>query len=198
MDWLEEAFLETQDKKPWAYFRYIDDIFIIWNEGEESLRQFLESFNKFHPSIKFEWKYTTDQVKFLDVRLSLEGETIEFDLYTKPTDCHQYLHFESCHPFHTTICVVYSQALQIQKRCSQEIDVKQHLDNLESWFIDRKYPKNLVKGQIRKAVEETKRRTMEVPSVEHPKCGSGIPLVLTYHPALSKFSEKLNKHVFDI
>ena len=161
----------------------------------------MESFNKFHPSIKFEWKYTTDQVKsleFLDVRLSLAGETIEFDLYSKPTDCHQYLHFESCHPFHTKRSVVYSQALRIQMRCSQEIDVKQHLDNLESWFIDRKYPKNLVKGQIRKAVEETKRRTMEVPSVEHPKCGSGIPLVLTYHPALSKFSEKLNKHVFDI
>ena len=32
MDWLEEAFLETENKKPWAYFRYIDDIFIIWNE----------------------------------------------------------------------------------------------------------------------------------------------------------------------
>ena len=54
MDWLEEAFLATQDKKPWAYFRYIDDIFIIWTEGEESLRHFLESFNEFHTSIKFE------------------------------------------------------------------------------------------------------------------------------------------------
>ena len=32
--------------------------------------------------------------------------------YSKPTDCHQYFHFGSCHPEHTKRSIVYNQAFE--------------------------------------------------------------------------------------
>ena len=37
MDKVETNFLETQTVEPLVWLRYIDDIFIIWNENEEKL-----------------------------------------------------------------------------------------------------------------------------------------------------------------
>lgn len=117
MDWLEERYLETCDTKPLAYFRYIDDIFIIWTEGRDKLNTFLNNFNAFHPAIKFtrhQTSTTHPTVEFLDVNLTLLGDVIELDLYCKPTDCHQYLHFKSCHPDFTKNSIIYSEALRLR------------------------------------------------------------------------------------
>ena len=50
---LEEEFLSTLTLKPRIWKRFIDDIFIIWNYGEEELGHLLTLFNQFHPTIKF-------------------------------------------------------------------------------------------------------------------------------------------------
>ena len=44
---LEEDFLETLMKKPWLWWRYIDDIFMIWQHGQDELKTFLEKLNNF-------------------------------------------------------------------------------------------------------------------------------------------------------
>jgi len=42
MDDLEQKLLESSPLKPFVWWRYIDDVFLIWQHGEESLKQFLE------------------------------------------------------------------------------------------------------------------------------------------------------------
>ena len=44
----EEKMLESFEKKPMIWWRYIDDIFFIWEHGEESLKVFIEQVNMFH------------------------------------------------------------------------------------------------------------------------------------------------------
>ena len=89
---LEEAFLETCEFKPEVWFRYIDDIFIIWTHGEEKLKSFLENLNNFHETIKFTSEWSQKSVNFLDVQVSLKDGLFVTDLYVKPTDTHQFLH----------------------------------------------------------------------------------------------------------
>ena len=36
---LEEDFLETHIKKAWLWWRYIDDVFMIWQHGEDELAE---------------------------------------------------------------------------------------------------------------------------------------------------------------
>ena len=50
---LEEQILNKVKKKPNVWWRYIDDIFFIWKHGEESLKEFINEINSFHPVIRF-------------------------------------------------------------------------------------------------------------------------------------------------
>ena len=88
---LEKCLLSDIDLKPYIWWRYIDDIFLIWEHGEESLKLFLEKINTIHPTIKFvaDWSYSS--VNFLDLKVIMKDGKIITDLYVKPTDTHQYL-----------------------------------------------------------------------------------------------------------
>jgi len=66
MDDLEQKLLESSPLKPFVWWRYIDDVFLIWQHGEESLKQFLEYLNSCHPSIKFTANYSDKSLEFLD------------------------------------------------------------------------------------------------------------------------------------
>ena len=99
MDQVETEFLAKEFLKPWVWLRYIDDIFFVWNQGEESLQQFLEQLNEFHPSPRFTSEISAHQVNFLDVTVKLQENEFLTDLYCKKTDCHQYCHYDSCHIF---------------------------------------------------------------------------------------------------
>ena len=104
----EERALENYHLKPWVWWRYIDDIFLVWEHGEEALIEFISYLNSIHPTIKFTHKYSRDSIEFLDVLVIREGEGIRTDLFVKETDTHQYLHFSSCHPFHTKKGIPFS------------------------------------------------------------------------------------------
>ena len=89
----------SQNTKPLVWMRYIIDIFFIWTEIDE-LQGFLKHLNVFHPNLKFTHEKSKVYIIFLNVTVSLKGEEFETSLYCKPTDCHQFLKFNSVHPIH--------------------------------------------------------------------------------------------------
>ena len=66
---LEGKILNAFDEKPMIWWRYIDDIFFIWEHGEESMEKFLNKLNTFHPTIKFTAEYSKEAINFLDVNV---------------------------------------------------------------------------------------------------------------------------------
>ena len=94
MDQMESKFLQTQKCQPLVWFRYIDDIFLIWTHGENSGKKFMMEFNNFNPNIKF----TEEIINILDLNVKFSSGKLQTSLYVKPIDCHQYLHFKSSHP----------------------------------------------------------------------------------------------------
>ena len=116
---------------------YIDDIFLIWEHCEESLKLFLEKINKVHLTIKFtaDWSYSS--VNFLDVKVIIKDEKIIIDLYVKPTDTHQYLDSSPCRPYHCKKSIPYSQALQLNRICSNNAFFDQRCNELEHWLHER-------------------------------------------------------------
>ena len=61
---LEEKVLNAFEEKPIIWWRYIDNIFFIWEHGEESLQKFLNALNTFHPTIKFTFEYAKEAINF--------------------------------------------------------------------------------------------------------------------------------------
>ena len=101
----EKQMLSSYHHKPFVYFHYIDDIFMIWTEGKDSVEEFLKHCNRQNKHIQFTESKVGTTVPFLDVSVSPQNEKLHTDLYCKPTDKHQYLYYTSCHPTHKkTVC----------------------------------------------------------------------------------------------
>ena len=150
LDKFETKFLATQVFKLRVWLRYIDDIFFVWTHGEEKLHDFLNGLNEFNPSLKFTYEYSTQRINFLDVIVSKEGNEFVTDLYCKATDCHQYLHYDSCHPDHMKKSSVYSQGLRIKRLCSDSERLQQHLSSFKGWFCERGYPEDICDEQLQR------------------------------------------------
>ena len=69
LGYLEENILRDSELKPLAWWRYIDDIFMLWQHGEKELKKFLDALNCYHPTIKFTAEYSRDKINFLDVEV---------------------------------------------------------------------------------------------------------------------------------
>ena len=108
---------------------------MIWKHGEDELKLFLEKLNNFHPSIKFTSKYSCEKVNYLDVPVIVRESKLITDLYVKQTDSHQYLHPSSCHPYHCTKSIPYSQALRVNWICLENVSFDLRCNKLESSVI---------------------------------------------------------------
>ena len=83
-----EKMLESFEKKPMFWRRYIDDIFFVWEHGEESLKVFIVQVNTFHSTIKFTAEYSKEEVISLDVNIKLIDGELKTDLLLKSTNTH--------------------------------------------------------------------------------------------------------------
>ena len=109
----EREFLETQNKLPRVWWRYIDDIFTICTHGEPTLPTFIDNLNCHHPSIKFTASWSAKEVTFLDTRVYLKDGRFGTDLHVKRMDRHQFLCINSCHLKHCKTGIPYSQVLHL-------------------------------------------------------------------------------------
>ena len=99
MDRFETKALAGYPLKPLTWKRFIDDIFLVWTHGEESLKRFIDYLNSLHDTIKFTHEMSYSQIDFLDttVKFGLDRGLIT-TLFNKPTDTHLYLEYSSAHP----------------------------------------------------------------------------------------------------
>ena len=152
MDYVETQFLKTQAIKPWLWKRFIDDIFFIWTDSEKNLNKFLKDLNEFHPNLKFTYEKSKEKINFLDLVIKLTDGKIITDLYCKPTDSHQYLHYDSCHAEHIKRSIIFSQTLRLKRICSQKSDLDSHVKELKNWFNKRSYPAKVISEQVNRAL----------------------------------------------
>ncbi|XP_072026492.1 uncharacterized protein [Amphiura filiformis] len=183
MSRLEEQMLDAAPCRPWIWWRYIDDVFFIWTREEDSLHTFLNHVNSFHRTIKFTSELSHHQVNFLDVTIRKENDSLVTDLYTKPTDSHQYLHSSSCHPQHCKSGIAYSQALRLRRICTNDSDFSQHARDLKKNLTSRGHSALKVQQAINK-VRSLPRSDVLKQKPRSQDTNTRVPLVVTFHPNL--------------
>ena len=186
----EDQFLKTYPLRPKVWWRYIDDIFILWEHGEDSLKTFLKALNKVHPTIKFTADYSTKKVNFLDVEITFKGTKLHTDLYTKPTDTHQYLEASSCHPAHCKRSIAYSQALRLNRICSDNTSFDKRCNELEAWLVKRGYSEKLVRSKVLQARGHKRNELLDK---EKNIRENKLTFNLTFHPAFQNIYKILHK-----
>ena len=178
---LEEKMLEGFEKKPMIWWRYIDDIFFIWEHGEESLKVFIEQVNMFHSTIKFTAEYSKEEVNFLDVNIKLIDGELKTDLIVKPTDTHQFLDPTSCHSYHCKKGIPYIQALRLNRICLDNETFDSHCNDLEKWFMDRGYNEKMIRQQILSTREHSRNDLLEKEKQQMSE--RKLTFNITYYPA---------------
>ena len=171
--------------------QYCDDIFMIWTEGSDNLRIFIDYLNNIHPTIKFNSSHSYTNVSFLDVNVSLINGNIYTDLYTKPTDKHQHLLFSSCYPVHTKKDIPSFLALRLRRICSTYEAFKTRAAELTTYLLKRGSNCNFLTKQIQRAADILLRLTLQTKDANKPK---RIPFILTFNPSLPRISNIIRKH----
>ena len=132
--------LDQYPIKPSICLRYIDDIFMIWNESEDKLKDFFTYINMVNPAIQFTHAYSSKSVNSMDALVTLtDDETIYTDIYRKPTDTHQYLHMNSCHPNHVKKASTFLQATQILCICGAPTTAQSRCNELIEYLVHHRH-----------------------------------------------------------
>lgn len=196
---VERDFLQSQAKKPIVWKRYIDDIFMIWTHGRESLDKFISDLNKHHPNLKYTFHIQRDMVEFLDAsvykgpRFATMG-ILDIEPFFKPTNKFQYTHFQSCHPPSTFKGVVKAETIRMLRLSSSPSTYQNKCRFLANRFKERGYPHKLINVamqevpfHLRESYLET-RETQELPA-------DRVPFVCPYQQQIG--SKVLRKAIWD-
>ena len=166
----EQIFEQCTGTVPALYKRYIDDIIGATSSRKGEMEDFAAYVNGFHPSLKFTWSISDEQLPFLDLYLKPTSDWLITSIYYKETDIHSYLNYASSHP------IPYSQFLRLPRICSDErgIDIKSK--ELTVFFINLGYPQQIIQQARNRVVVTPQEAIISEPVdavVEQPT----IPLV---------------------
>ena len=151
MDFFEEKHVYTYLQQPNAWFRYIDDIFMVWNHGKSALDEFIHHLNSAIESISFSSEIWKKSLSFLDVTVSKMTDHLDTDLYVKPTDRNTYLPYDSAHPKHCMRGLPYGQFLHIRHICSKVTDFEHHAAKKAAQLLQHNYPMELLLDSMLRA-----------------------------------------------
>ena len=178
----EDRLVYTYPLQPRTWVRFIDDIFFIWDHGWEELDNFIQYLNTVHKTIKFTSECSTTKVNFLDVwAIKRNNGFIVTDLYTKPTDSNNYLHFFSAHPQHC------KRGIPLRRICTEDDSFLEHSIRKAKHLLRRKYPKEVITKAFQKAWH-TNRADLLTPRDNKDSASPNI-LVTTFSPGFKALGE---------
>ena len=174
-----------------VWWRYIDDIFAIFQCERAEVDRFINELNSCHPTIKFTAEISDTNINFLDATITKSGTHLSTKSYTKPTDSHNYLLYSSSHPKHCKQGLPYSQFLRIRRLCTDIDDFDTKVINMGTHFLRRGYPRTLIENAILKARRQNRDELINPP----PKAvvsQNQTFLITTYHPHFGDFKQIVN------
>ena len=146
----EETALKKCRLKPTHYFRFLDDIFGLWEHSTEEFEQFIQVLNTHHASITVKYVTNKEHIDFLDVTV-FKGKDfnttgkLDLRVFFKETDTHALLHKESFHPTHCFAGIVKSQLLRFKRICTQATDFEKACKTLFTALRKRGYTRTFLR-----------------------------------------------------
>ncbi len=138
----------TYPKQPYLWIRFIDDNIGIWLH---ELQEFFKYLNSCYRTIKFTFEYSETSLPFLDTNTTIGTDGVVYaTLYSKPTDTHPYLQYQSCHPHHQNIGGPYSQLLRVRRICAHDTDFELNAHMILEHYKHQGYPATILQSALDK------------------------------------------------
>jgi hypothetical protein len=171
--------------------RFVDDVWGLWSDGLDSLKDFHRVANSIHPRIQVDLRYSTEKFEFLDVLTIIEHSRIKTDLYTKPTKKHLYLHSKSSHQEYMKSSIPYGLGVRIKQICSEESAYKIQINEIKKNLCKWGYTKRSIDNELKKVDKLDRNNLLQYRSDKSKT--DRVPFVLTYSKGLPHVREIIKK-----
>ncbi len=117
MEEFEFQTLAQAPQRPLSWWRYIDDVFILYDNSKLDINDLLQHFNSSDPteSIKFTLELESNgSLPFLDCLITKQphfnDNSFDFhiDIYRKPTHSNRIIHWNSNQPYHQKLGILHN------------------------------------------------------------------------------------------
>ncbi|CAJ0943123.1 unnamed protein product [Ranitomeya imitator] len=170
------------------WYRYIDDIFCIWQGDHTSLTTFYNTINKIRTELKFSISHHMEAITFLDTKVCKDVQgSLTTDIYTKATDRNNLLLYNSCHPKSTRNSLPRSQFKRVSRIVSNPTIRQARLQEMSKKFEDRAYPCTLLNTEMTKALSEMDPTSIPLPTPPR------LPFVHSHHPSMQRVHNLIHK-----
>lgn len=154
----EATHLPKCHKQPTAYFRYLDDIFMVWNHSRQDFLEFHNTLNNANEYIKLKYDIQEKHLEFLDVLITKTQTANEYHLsssvFFKQTDSHALLNALSFHPPHTFPGIIKSQFIRFIRICSEHSDYLKACQTLLDTLPKRGYDLKMLQKMVQEVHKE--------------------------------------------
>ena len=155
MSKFEEKYAYAYPLQPISWKRFIDDIFLIWPHGIDSLLEFINHLNTVHSTIKFTKEISPTEIPFLDLIIYIRESRLCTRLHTKTTDRHMYLTFVSEHPMSLKKSISYSQFLRLKRIHIEPQHLLEAQIHMYFFFLWREYSHDTILKAWKQSVKGT-------------------------------------------
>jgi hypothetical protein len=81
-----------------VYFRYVDDILLVYKNNVTNIHVVLDTFNNLTSKILFTMEEVDNGINILDTTITKVNHKISFNIYRKHTATESISPYDSCHP----------------------------------------------------------------------------------------------------
>ena len=150
-----EEKLFSQTTKPPVYFRYVDDVFAVFNNKQESVELY-HRLNQLHQSLKFTTENESDNcLAFLDVLVSRENGRFTTTVYRKPTFRGLYVRWDSFCCKRRKLNLISTLVSRAVNICSPS-KLNSELDNITNILSSNGYPPNTIRYIMHRTLDRLK------------------------------------------
>ena len=137
----------SQKHKIINYFRYVDDILLIFDSNHTYIQAILMDFNTLHLNLKFTAEIERDNIiNYLDVSIQKTPNNLKTSIYRKPTFTDTIISYNSNHPTEHKYAAVKFLFNRLNAYNLQEQEYKQELSVIKN-NLNNSYPNTPQKQQ---------------------------------------------------
>ena len=134
-----------------GYFRYVDDILIVYKDSLTNIHEILRLFNNISPTLTFTMEEEiNNSINFLDITIYKTDQNISFNIYRKPTATDTIIPKDSCHPNEHKMAVIRCLANRIVTHPMNESNKKRKYYTAKKIVLNNQYEPKMLDKVIEK------------------------------------------------
>jgi hypothetical protein len=150
-----------------GYFRYVDDILIIYDLQSTNIENMLIEFNNIHKNIQYTREdETNNTINFLDITIHRTERKLTYGIYRKPTTTDTMIHQTSCHPQQHKMSGIRYLVHRLHTYPMEKNEKKKESDIIKQILTQNSYTLN---NHIIQSIHNNNYKTATAPRQEHKK-----------------------------